>query len=124
MKARLLAASTWLRRTIENCTDGSNVPIDQRETVRLKNIRTRQYRSRPPNSFYMHGDSKAIVLVYSDSFAEFEFDSIDKMEDEIDYLRSQGIREIDFKRGFIRLIGLSILVILILSIVALAGRSF
>ena len=103
MRSPLSAVCAWLRRILQACTDDESVPIDQRPTVRLKNIKTRQYRSRLPNSFYMHLDGKTIVLVYGDTFIEHEFDDISQMHAEVQFLQSNGVKKVDILLGFLKL---------------------
>lgn len=102
MRALRLVDFAWLRRCLQACTDDQSVPIDQRPTVRLKNIRTRQYRSQLPNCYFMQTDGRTIVLVYGELFVEHEFDDPSVLSEEIRALRASGVKKVDILLGLLK----------------------
>ena len=104
MRALLLVGCACLRWILQDRADAKRVPFEHRPKVRLKNIKTRQYRSRLPNSFYMHLDGRTVVLVYNDIIVEHEFDEPAKLNAEVQSLRMQGMKQVDILLGVLKIV--------------------
>lgn len=104
MRALLLVGRACLRRVLQDRTDDKRVPFEHRPKVRLKNIKTRQYRSQLPNSFYTYPDGRTVVLVYGDIIVEHEFDEPARFKAEVQSLQMQGVKQVDILLGVLKII--------------------